>query len=429
MTSPHFNLKKNVWFAVAEFAVNIGLVFASYRLVIMQGGVPAVGLWSTLFAWTSLIRIGDLGMVNATMRFVALRDASTERNAVRDYIETGIVANAGLFAILAVAGYFLIDAFVGHIVVPEYVADAHAILPAMILGFFLLNMSSVIMGSMQGLHLGFVRSQLAVFGNLVQLVSVFVLVPRLGLIGLAWGQIIQHSVSIIIAWIIVRRAAGVEHLLPLGFKASSFREMLGFSLTSQLANVSNGLFEPVSKILVSQFGGLHVQGLYELAYKTVWLSRNAVIAGVTATMPAMTALFRQDPVKVVPVYSRSLRLTLLAVGSLMGLVTLGSPIISIIWIGDLMWDYSIIVAIMAIGVFFNAAGAPAYNLATVTGNMSNNILVSVSVLVTLIIGGLAAAWLLPIHALIGMVAFAMGMGGLWIKARNERLLPTASSGE
>lgn len=425
MIAPHFNLKKNVWFAVAEFVVNIGLVFASYRLVILQGGVQAVGLWSTLFAWTSLIRIGDVGMANATMRFVALRDAKTERSAVRDYIETGIVANAGLFSILALAGYFLVDAFLGRIVAPEYVGDAQTILPAMFLGFFLLNMSSVVMGSMQGLHLGFVRSQLAVFGNLVQLISVFFLVPKLGLMGLALAQILQHSVSIVISWIIVRRAAGVDHFLPTGFKASSFREMLGFSVTSQLANVSNGLFEPVSKILVSQFGGMHVQGLYELAYKTVWLSRNAVVAGVTATMPAMTALFQQDPAKVVSVYRRSLKLTLIAVGSLMVLVTLASPVISIIWTGALVWDYSVIVAIMAIGVFFNAAGAPAYNLATVTGKMRNNIVVNVSVLATLIVGGLAAAWWLPVNALICTIALAMALGGLWIKVTNERLLSPA----
>src|SRR5690349_4945120 len=39
-----FNLRKNVVFAVLEFVVNLGLVFFSYRLVILQGGLAALGV-------------------------------------------------------------------------------------------------------------------------------------------------------------------------------------------------------------------------------------------------------------------------------------------------------------------------------------------------------------------------------------------------
>jgi O-antigen/teichoic acid export membrane protein len=143
-------------------------------------------------------------------------------------------------------------------------------------------------------------------------------------------------------------------------------------------------------------------------------------------MPAMTALFRQNPMKVVPVYQRSLKMTIFAVGALMIIVTLASPAISLIWTGDFVREYSILVAIMAVGVLLNAVGAPAYNLATVTGNMRNNILTNVTVLAILIVGGLATALLLPVYGLICMIAVAMGMGGVLIKIQNERFLPSTS---
>ena len=85
-----FNLKRNMVSAVFAFVINIGLVFLSYRLVIRQGGLEVIGLWSTLYAWTTMIRIGDAGMANASLRFIALCNPQTEGEKLRDYLETGI---------------------------------------------------------------------------------------------------------------------------------------------------------------------------------------------------------------------------------------------------------------------------------------------------------------------------------------------------
>ena len=131
----------------------------------------------------------------------------------------------------------------------------------------------------------------------------------------------------------------------------AFSEMLSFSLLSQVANTSNGLFEPTSKLLISHFFGLNVLGIYELAFKTLYLSRNVIIAGVTATLPAMTAQYNKNVLDVVPTYNSAVRLTGIATAVMIIVLIAASPVISYLWIGQVSAEYTTDMAILAFGVF------------------------------------------------------------------------------
>lgn len=420
-----FNLKKNIWFSIGEFAVNIALIFASYRLVILNGGIEILGLWSVLFAWTSLIRIGDAGMANATLRFVALFDIETQSHKIRTYVETAFIANTVLFLLLALAGHYLLSNNIESVVSPENSAAALGVIPAMFISFFLFNISNIFLGSIQGLHLGYVRSIISVAGNGVQLIFVLILVPKYGIWGLAVSQIIQHFLVICTGWILVRRYLRTGIFETTIFNFSAFREMLNFSIRAQIANISNGLIEPFSKIIVGHFAGLTALGLFELAYKTVWLPRNVVVAGTTATIPAMTSMLKFGKREVREVYQKALKYTCFGVGVLLVLVISATPVISWLWLGEANYLYVQFVAILACGVFLNSLGAAAYNLATVTGIMRNNILVNISVLCILIAGGFVAGNFFPQLGPVVASAVGIGIGGIWIKSLNERLLKNA----
>ena len=415
------NLRKSVVFALAEFVINIALVFLSYRLVILQGGLEAVGVWATLFAWTTLIRLGDAGMANATLRFIAMRDIETQAQDVRTYAETGILANAALFAILAITGYAIMAPFVPALVGPAHEAEAAAVLPWLFLSFLLLNISGVILGTLQGLHLGFRRSQISVAGTLLQLVAVFLLVPRLGLMGLAVAQIIQYGATAIIGWLLVRRSAKIGDLLPWRFSVPAFRDMLGYSLKAQAANIANGLFEPLSKILVAQFGGMAMQGLYELAFKAVALSRNAIASGLMASLPAMTHLGTRGLAEARSLYDRSVKLTTIAISAVaLGLVA-ASPLIGYLWLGETSLHLTFFIALIAAGFVFNTIGAPAYNLGLATGQMTGNIATAVGSLVILLTFGWVLGTTLGATGVIAIVGLCLAANGVAIRLINERL--------
>jgi O-antigen/teichoic acid export membrane protein len=424
MTASKFNLVKNIRFSVIGFIINIFLVFISYKLVIVNGGIEDVGLWATLMAWTQLIRIGDVGMANASIRFVSMKDASTPEDLLRiySYIDTGVLTNIVFFLLLSIAGYLVMDTFLPNLIEETSLELANELLPIMFLIFFLMNISGVLLGSLQGLHYGYISAQLGVAGNLIQLCLVILLVPKLGLIGLGYAMLIQYLILNFLTWVIIWKKLEMKPFIPLNFSVFTLKEMLGFSLKAQVANISNGLFEPVSKILVSFFGGLQAQGLYELAYKTVSLSRNAISAGLMASLPANTRLLEEDRNSAKLFYRKVLRKVTIASLALLSLVTLIAPFISFVWIGSYQIDYWLFVAIIASGFLINTIGAPAYNLGLASGKMKNNIIISIATLFLLIIIGYILGDYYQEHGVVFAVGGCLAFGGLAIKRMNERLI-------
>lgn len=426
MRFDRFQLRKNVIHAVVAFGLNIALVFISYRLVILQGGVEALGLWSTLMAWIYLIRLGDLGMGSATTRFVASCDVESNSEKIRTYIDTGLIANAFLFLFLSLGGYALISAQIDFVLPSntknEVLVEALALLPAMFIGFFLMNISGLLLGSLQGLHLGFIASRISVAGTVLQLVAVVVLVPSIGLLGMAWALVIQHAGVIIFGWVLICRSFSNRSRFPIHITQSALNEMCSYSIKVQAVNVINGVFEPLSKILVSRFGGLEAQGLYELAYKTVSLPRNAVMAGATATFPAMTGLFASERFELKKLYLKTLKLLSIAtILVLAGVISL-SPMVSYLWMGNVDIRYCIFVAFLAVGFMGNTYGAAAYNLGLASGQMGNNFLsVMLSVLVMFVFG-IALSLFLGVNGVVISAAAGLFISGFFIKFMNEKLI-------
>lgn len=422
MVEARYNLNKNIRYAVVAFAINVVLVFLSYKLVILHDGISAVGLWSTLFAWTSMIRIGDVGMSSAALRFIAMRDLDNEAKEISAYLQTGVVTNLCLFSALGLISYSLLSLYLPSIFVAETLTEAQHVLPIMMLSFFLMNISGTLLGTLQGLHLGYVNSQLVVIGNIVQILCVLVLVPKIGLVGLAWAQVTQYSLTIVVTWFWLRRKIGIVPILPVGVSWLAFREMLSYSIKIQIANVANGLFEPASKLLIGHFGGLQTLGIYELAFKTVSLPRNAVAAGLTASLPSMASLYSTDKHQAEFLYKKSLRY-LLSTGVIVLLCVVAlAPVVSIVWIGTYSPAYWLSVAVIAVGFLFNLAGAPAYNLGVASGVMQYNITTSFLSLILLLVLGYLLNSAFGSFGTVLAVAACLSVSGLLIMFLNEHHL-------
>ena len=424
-----FAIRKNVTMSIVAFAVNITMVFVSYRLVILYGGLGMLGLWSTLMSWIFIIRIGDVGMATAAVRYVATCDTETEGRRIRTYVDSGIVLNSVLFIFLAVLGFFLLDWKLDTIVPDnaEDLAIATDILPIMLACFVLSNLSGLVLGALNGIHLAYLAVWIGVGGTLVQLLTVLVLVPKIGLSGLALGQLNQHIGVLVIGWWLFRRrlkevsdVAGP--LLPIWCSYVVLKEMFGFSVKSQVANILNGFFEPLSKILIGRIAGLEVLGLYEMAYKLVSLPRNVAVSGVQATVPAVTRLLLVDKTEARDLYARSLRLVSRAAAALALISILISPIVSWLILGYVELSLVVFVSILTVGFFFNALGAPAFILGTATGRLKNNILSSLLSLLIMSVTCVFASGFSVVWPQVAAVSLALACGGVFIRRRNESLL-------
>jgi len=417
-----FQLLKNVRFSVLSFGINIVLVFVSYRLVILYDSIVSVGIWSLLMAWAALIRIGDVGMGGAILRFISTKDLQEEPEAIRIFIDTGFIMNFVIFLILSFLGYSLLSLNLLSVVGSDAYLQAQSILPIMFIGIFFSTLTSLSISSLQGLHFGYLGSYMTVGGNVLQIIFVLVLVPKIGLLGLAWAQLIQYVVLTFVGLLFISKKVANGSFIPLGFSFAVLREMFAFSLKAQVANVANGLFEPVSKIVFSQFGSLQGQGFYELAYKTVSLTRNVVVSGLFASLPTLTNLIHSNLAEAQIFYKKSQKHVTKAVSVVMISVIVFSPIVSMLWIGKFEVEYWLFVIFISFGFWINTIGAAAYNLGLATGNMKNNILTSIVTLFVLITTGYIFGNVYHATGVGIATGISLAFGGLLIKKLNEKLI-------
>ncbi len=381
------NIRRNVIFSFIEISTNTLLTFISYRLVLRLGGFELLGIWSALLAWIGLSRLGDFGLGGAATRFVAALDVRSDRERICRYIDTAIISNAVLISALTFLSYLAVSHWLVLAVGAANVAVAQPALPWLMAAVIATNLCLIITSSLFSLHLGYIRSIIMISGNVLQLGLVVWLVPRYGLPGFAGAQIIQYSFAGVVAWIAICVQLG-KLRLPFAFRWVVLREMLNVSMMLQAANIANGLFEPLSKVMVSHFGGMQMQGLFEAAYKTVWTARNISSNTATAVIPAITRYVQTDIPAAQRLYFQTRRNIVVSMALILGGVVVASPVISLLWFKALNVRFVEFVALLAIGCAFGGWCTPAYNLGQATGKLKGVVITMVASDVLLLAGGL-----------------------------------------
>ena len=422
----HFRLRSNVWHSILAFLANTALAFWTYRIVIKTGGVEMVGLWATLQAWLYVARFGDLGIGATTARFLAALSKDADEKEQREIIDTALIANSFIFLILAIFGYLGLSLTI-NIILPSDstsadISMAYDTLPVLCAAFFLQGITQPILGSLQGLHLGYLAARIGVVGVVVQLLLAIILIPKLALEGFALAQVGQSIFLILIAWLIVvkQTAANKMQPLPLGFSTSKFKDVLQFSIRLQMVNLANGFFEPVSKFVVGQIGGLAALGVFELAYRTVQLPRAALATGILATLPTLTNLMAYDLKGAHELYKLTIRRVNFSIFGIGAAVAAGAPIISIFWLGGFNANYLWTVLILTPGIAGNMLAAPAYVIGISSGRLRFNFASAIIA----ILGLLALAW--PLTHIFGpqgsivAISFCLLVGGLYLKYMVEQ---------
>lgn len=423
----NLNIKKNATTAVVAFLINIFLTFISYKLLIKYGGLEVLGVWSILTAAIFILRVGDIGMGGAAERYVATISVENNATEIREYLDTALITNTVIFSFLAFLGYFIFCNNIQWIVPNNKSLESQAlqVLPLIFTTFLFSNIANMYTGGLRGLHLGYLNSYLLIISNVIQMIVVIVLVPKIGLNGLALGQLVQYIFLIIVTWICMHRYIRKYKSmswLPVYFKRNKFKALINFSLKAQAVSLLNGLFEPLSKFLVGYTAGLSILGLYELAYKIVSLPRNAVVAGVLGVMPAITNLLVTNIDEAKNLYFKSKNLVIMATSFVLIGVVLFSPVISWLLFRKIEWMLIYIIIIMATAFIGNVIGAPAYLLGFSSGKFKFNLMASILVILIMVVLVFITSKFIPNYSAIISSAFGLFFGGVFIAKYNQKIL-------
>lgn len=355
-----FNIRLNSSLSVAETIVNGLSLFALYAFVNRTLGVASVGVWALVLATGSLTRIADMGLGQGLQRKIAVALAGGDRGRAIDYVETAVMA-VGLFYAVLLAAAFYPALWVLNSTLPT--VDGGMLIQLLLLAFASFWISQIAWLALFGLcgtHHVYLKCIISMASNVTNVGMAFVLVPKIGILGLGVAQCAQAVLALLIG------AVALGHVLPglrwirLRWSRGTFRELVSYGWKLQMVSLLVLGYEPVTKFLLGRFFGAEMVGLYELATRMVQQVRALIGAPNNALLPTFAALGNAGPQGCTPILRQAQRVTNF-LGTAVAVVLLGLlPVISEIWIGRFDMNFVVFAGLLTVGWFIGLYTAPLY---------------------------------------------------------------------
>jgi len=391
--------------ALTTFGQTLGTaatLFFLYRFLIHSLGIERLGIWSLALATTSVVWLANQGFSTSLVKFVAKYAAGEKPEDVSLLIQTAIIAIAVALGAVSI-GLYPGARWLLRLVLPaKSLPEACAILPLAIVSLWLTVLEGLLQAALSGHELIAECNYLEMAGSLSYLLLAFVFVPRHGLVGLACAQVSQAAVILATTWFLLRRRVPKLPIVPRQWSRAHFRELAAYGFHFQVITASQALREPVTKALITKFGGLACTGLYDLAARAVITLRELIVQANQVLIPTIADLHERDPESIPVVYRDSYRLVFFFAVPAFASLAVASPLISRLWIGHYDPIFVDFVAILSLGWLVNVLANPSYVVALGTGALR---WVSVGCISTVILNA-------TLGFLAGHFATASGIGGV-----------------
>jgi O-antigen/teichoic acid export membrane protein len=351
----------------AQIACNAAILFFLYRFLVHAIGLSGLGIWSLVLATTSVVALANQGFSTSIVKFVAkyaARESPTDVSALVQTAELSLGAGLGL---LLVALYPLARWGLSLILPAANLPAAYAVLPYAVASLWINVTGSVLQAGLAGHQLITECNYVDVAGSALYLLLAFALVPDHGLLALGYAQLAQAVACFFALWILLKRRIKQFPIFPRCWSRALFREMAGYGAHFQLITASQALREPVTKALLTKFGGPATTGLYDLASRFVVTLRELLVQANQVLIPTVSSLQERNPAAVHDVYEKSYRLMFYLAIPGFTLLVIVSPLVSSIWLGRYDPVFVEFVALLAVGWLVNVLSNPAYVVYLGTG--------------------------------------------------------------
>jgi O-antigen/teichoic acid export membrane protein len=203
------------------------------------------------------------------------------------------------------------------------------------------------------------RAIVGITGSFVQLACAYFLVPRLGLLGLAIGQVIQSMVGLGLGLILLLRLVGPDLYTLTGWRKSTFFELVRYGSGFQAAAIGQILFEPAVKAILTRYSGLEFTGYYEMANRMILQLRNVLVSAYQSLVPYVASASKSE-LEIRSIYISSYRLLFFFLAPCVGLAGLLLPFMLRIWLGRFVTQFLEIGELCLLGWALNTLNVPAY---------------------------------------------------------------------
>jgi len=370
----NLSIRLNVAFSVLEVVFISGSLFVVYKLMTTYLSLQDIGVWSLVAAATSMARLGDLGVGVGVTRFVAKAIAEDNESHAAAIVETALITVAAVYIVLAVIFYVPLHLGLRFFLSEPQLSEGRQILPLALISFVLVNINGVILSTLAGLQRSYVKSTIVILGSLVLIAVTATLLPFYNLSGILAAQIFQAITVLILSWITLQQTMHALLYLPSRWKLHVVKELLSYGVQVQLVNIFVFLSEPVTKMIMSWFGGLEALALFEMANRLIGQTRALIVSANQSLIPAYTDLLTRKSSDMFALFDKNVRYTTMSVIICVGLFVFAIPATSIILLGRLDGKFILISIVLAFGWLLNTLTTPIYFLAFAVGKLRFNTL-------------------------------------------------------
>jgi O-antigen/teichoic acid export membrane protein len=243
------------------------------------------------------------------------------------------------------------------------------------------------------------RSYISILGQFLLLILAIFFVPLNGLVGLAWAQVGQGLFVAFVSWMTLRKQLKIKKYLPIYWSEVEAKKIIRYSAAMQVGSISMFLFDPLTRMLLSRFGGVSFVAFFELASQVVLRVRALIVSSNQVVIPEIgrISIVGRDDISLF--YSTNILVVAYFIFLSFGFLFFASGIVSYVFLGFLDFDFILVYEIVVLGWFLNTFNVPAYYINIGLGRLRVNIYSS-------IVMGLANLFL---GAILGMVFGGLGV--------------------
>lgn len=354
------NLLKNIFSAAGQTVVQAFIFLFLYRYLLDILGVEKLGIWSIILATTSAAKVSEFGLAGSITKFVATYRSDNDDLSAAEAIQTAAITIGVFLGAILLLIYLPLQSLMPFILPEEGIYDGLSILPYALISLWLASVSAIWANSLDGCMRSDLRAILMIIGYVVLFGTSVFMVETYGLIGLAFAQIAQGMVVLILGWLTIKAVIPPLPILPFQWRYSSFRKMLSYGVNLQINSIVMMLFDPITKVLLGRYGELSIVGYFEMAQRLIMMFRNLIIASNRVIVPVFASMHREERKAQDNLYILNLRYLIFFATPLFSILFSMIPIISEVWIGLLQDEFIIIGLSLAISWYLNTITAPAY---------------------------------------------------------------------
>ncbi len=406
----------NVYLTILQVVVSGLTFFLLYRYLYEALGAEKIGLWSLVIAFASSARLGELGLAGGVVKFVAEARGQDDHLLAAKLIQTVLITLTVVLLVLAFPAFKLFALGLNFLVDEPYVYLGIQILPYTLLSISMMVGVAVIAGGMDGYMLMGLRNVVLSFSHIMYLVLVYFLVPSYDILGVAYAQCIQYVFLITTLWVLMKVRLRELPFVPHVWDFWLLRKMLRYGVTFQTITVVNMFFEPLIKVSMTYWSGLANLGLYEMANKLALQVRSIIVESNRIIVPMLAGKKNNsnnfyDRKELV---LKSFRLVSFSSICLFGLMLVASPIISLLWLGEINDLFLLFLFIVSMGWAFNTLTGPVYFLNLATGSLAQNLMSHCITCLSGIILSNLMGYFFKAWGVILAASFSLMAGGLYL---------------